>query len=146
MQDETFVPVEYVLEVYYPGSYDTLANRFQTKTSLMVPRVGEIIRTVSWAPAVAAPNLRLEVVAVEHVIEPRSPGAVRNIAMIFTKVHTNWRRQNATRAGHYGFRRRLSARRQLPQNRVKTPLRRYHASQFVGLVNVPRASVRVAGN
>jgi hypothetical protein len=119
MHDETFVPVEYVLEVYYPGSCDTLANRFQTKTSLMLPRVGEIIRTVSWAPEVAAPNLRREVVAVEHVIEPRSPGAVRNIVMIFTKVHSNRRRQNATRAGHYGVRRRLSARRQLPQNRVK---------------------------
>ncbi len=55
----------------------------------MLPRVGEIIRTVSWAPEVAAPNLRREVVAVEHVIEPRSPGAVRNIVMIFTKVHSN---------------------------------------------------------
>jgi hypothetical protein len=40
MQDETFVPVEYVLEIYHPGSYDTPANRFQTKTSLMLPRVG----------------------------------------------------------------------------------------------------------
>ncbi len=95
----------------------------------MLPRVGEIIRTVSWAPEVAAPNLGVEVVSVEHVIETRSAGAVRNIVMIFTKVHTNWRRQNA-----------------IPQNRVKTPLRRYRASQFVGLVNVPRASVRVAGN
>jgi hypothetical protein len=66
--NDALKPVRYIVEVYEPGSTDTVANRFDSLSALMPIREGELISPVRWSPE-DAPHLALRVTEVEHVIE-----------------------------------------------------------------------------
>jgi hypothetical protein len=84
MSQEETAAVEYVLSVYDPDS-DTLANRFVTRTPLVIPNVGERIFPVGWSDQ-DAPHLALEVVAVEHYIEHTRRGVRQGVALQTKRV------------------------------------------------------------
>lgn len=83
MWNDQLKPVKYIVEVYEPGSTDTIANRFDSVSPLMPIRVGELIHPVRWS-AEDAPHLALRVTEVEHVIE-NFGDYIMNKVMIYTE-------------------------------------------------------------
>ena len=73
----------YSLEVYEPGSIDTVWENFQTSSPFLAIHAGDIINPSTW-PGSRSPQRVLRVTSVEHLIWGKQ-GETKHKLMVFTE-------------------------------------------------------------
>jgi hypothetical protein len=75
--------MEYLLEIYEPGSFDDVWMTFTSSQPFVAISVGDIVNPGLW-PDSRSPMKVLRVVAVEHIIW-ESEGATKQKVMLFSR-------------------------------------------------------------
>ncbi len=87
---EEFLKVQYVTEIYEPGSADDVWVTFRSQTPLFSFSKGDIINT-GMDPNATFPKRVLKVVAVEHMIWEMDDSSIKNKICVFTESGKNTR-------------------------------------------------------